>query len=26
MLLYWRYTTIFRSEVYRKHGMRFGLK
>ena len=26
MLIYWRYTTIFRSEVYRKHGMRFGLK
>ena len=26
ILLYWRYTTIFRSEVYRKHGMRFGLK
>lgn len=26
ILLYWRYTTIFRNEVYRKHGMRFGLK
>jgi radical SAM superfamily enzyme YgiQ (UPF0313 family) len=26
MAIYWRYTTIFRSEVYRKHGMRFGLK
>jgi radical SAM superfamily enzyme YgiQ (UPF0313 family) len=24
--MYWRYTTIFRSEVYKKHGMRFGLK
>jgi len=24
--IYWRYTTIFRSEVYRKHGMRFGLR
>jgi radical SAM superfamily enzyme YgiQ (UPF0313 family) len=23
---YWRYTTIFRKEVYKKHGMRFGLK
>jgi radical SAM superfamily enzyme YgiQ (UPF0313 family) len=22
---YWRYTTLFRREVYRKHGMRFGL-
>jgi len=26
MMIYWRYTTIFRSEVYRKHGMKFGLK
>lgn len=26
MVIYWRYTTIFRSEVYRKHGMRFGLR
>jgi radical SAM superfamily enzyme YgiQ (UPF0313 family) len=24
--MYWRYTFLFRSEVYRKHGMRFGLK
>jgi radical SAM superfamily enzyme YgiQ (UPF0313 family) len=23
---YWRYTTLFRKEVYKKHGMRFGLK
>jgi radical SAM superfamily enzyme YgiQ (UPF0313 family) len=23
---YWRYTTLFRREVYKKHGMRFGLK
>ena len=23
---YWRYTTLFRREVYRKHGMRFGLQ
>ncbi len=23
---YWRYSTLFRREVYRKHGMRFGLK
>jgi radical SAM superfamily enzyme YgiQ (UPF0313 family) len=23
---YWKYTTLFRREVYRKHGMRFGLK
>jgi len=22
---YWRYTTLFRKEVYKKHGMRFGL-
>jgi hypothetical protein len=22
---YWYYTLIFRKEVYRKHGMRFGL-
>ena len=26
MHVYWKYTTIFRSEVYQKHGMRFGLK
>ncbi len=26
MAVFWKYTTIFRSEVYRKHGMRFGLK
>lgn len=24
--VYWRYSTIFRSEVYQKHGMRFGLR
>ncbi|MDH5536111.1 MAG: B12-binding domain-containing radical SAM protein [Betaproteobacteria bacterium] len=24
--VYWYYTTIFRKEVYKKHGMRFGLK
>ena len=24
--IYWRYTTIFRSEVYKKHGMRFGMQ
>lgn len=24
--VYWRYGSIFRSEVYQKHGMRFGLK
>jgi len=24
--VYWRYSSIFRSEVYQKHGMRFGLK
>jgi radical SAM superfamily enzyme YgiQ (UPF0313 family) len=24
--MYWRYTTIFRKEVHKKHGMRFGLK
>lgn len=23
---YWKYTTLFRSEVYKKHGMRFGLR
>jgi radical SAM superfamily enzyme YgiQ (UPF0313 family) len=23
---YWKYTTLFRREVYKKHGMRFGLK
>ena len=23
---YWKYTTLFRKEVYKKHGMRFGLK
>jgi len=23
---YWRYSTLFRREVYKKHGMRFGLK
>jgi len=23
---YWKYTTLFRKEVYRKHGLRFGLK
>jgi radical SAM superfamily enzyme YgiQ (UPF0313 family) len=23
---YWRYSTLFRKEVYKKHGMRFGLK
>jgi radical SAM superfamily enzyme YgiQ (UPF0313 family) len=23
---YWRYTTLFRKEVYKKHGMRFGLR
>ena len=23
---YWKYTTLFRREVYQKHGMRFGLK
>lgn len=23
---YWRYTTLFRKEVYKKHNMRFGLK
>ncbi len=23
---YWRYTTLFRREVYKKHGMRFGLQ
>jgi hypothetical protein len=23
---YWRYTTLFRKEVYKKHLMRFGLK
>lgn len=26
MGVFWRYGTIFRSEVYRKHGMRFGLR
>lgn len=24
--VYWYYTTIFRKEVYKKHGMRFGLR
>ena len=24
--LYWRYTLLFRKEVYKKHQMRFGLK
>jgi len=23
---YWRYTSLFRKEVYKKHGMRFGLR
>jgi hypothetical protein len=23
---FWRYTLLFRKEVYKKHGMRFGLK
>jgi hypothetical protein len=23
---YWKYTTLFRYEVYKKHGMRFGLR
>lgn len=23
---YWKYTTLFRTEVYKKHGMRFGLR
>jgi hypothetical protein len=23
---YWRYTTLFRKELYKKHKMRFGLK
>lgn len=23
---YWRYSTLFRKEVYKKHGMRFGLR
>jgi hypothetical protein len=23
---YWKYTTLFRKEVYKKHGMRFGLQ
>jgi radical SAM superfamily enzyme YgiQ (UPF0313 family) len=23
---YWKYTTLFRKEVYKKHGMRFGLR
>jgi radical SAM superfamily enzyme YgiQ (UPF0313 family) len=25
-LSFWRYTLLFRKEVYKKHGMRFGLK
>lgn len=25
-LSYWRYTLLFRKEVYKKHGMRFGLR
>jgi radical SAM superfamily enzyme YgiQ (UPF0313 family) len=24
--VFWRYASVFRNEVYRKHGMRFGLK
>ena len=25
-LAFWRYTLLFRREVHKKHGMRFGLK
>ena len=25
-IAFWRYTLLFRREVYRKHGMRFGLR
>jgi hypothetical protein len=25
-LSFWKYTMLFRKEVYKKHGMRFGLK